>query len=402
MKLRKGISKGYSAVLVVVVVLSSLLTYSSLSSLNRSTAGDSQRLQSLVDSLQAQNAELQRQLAALSSQSSAIALGLDPVTIYAQAAASVVVVEGVQTGVFGRSAILGSGIVTDYQGSHYVVTNFHVVQNVTDMTVTFSDGNAYVAKAIGTDPYSDLAVVSVGAPSSEFHALRIVSSSTLKVGQPVVAIGNPFGLSGSMTFGIISQLGRTVSESLAGNFPIANLIQFSAPINPGNSGGPLLSGNGTVVGMTTATVQSSQGVGFAIPSDTILKELPSLITTGKYSLHPYMGISTVDMNYQLAKLQGTNVTYGTLVESVAPGSPGDKAGLKAGTKTMTVQGTQYLIGGDIIIAINGTRVVNTDALSSYLQEFALPGQVLMLQIVRGGQLMTVNLTLGVRPPVQTG
>jgi S1-C subfamily serine protease len=398
LKLRKGISKSYWGFLVIAVVLSSLVTYSAVAiTLTPAPTGSSQQLQSLVNALQAQNSQLRSQLASLSPGKNTTALGIDPVAIYSQDSVSVVTVEGVQVGVFGNSSILGSGFVTDFQGSHYVVTNYHVVANVTDMTVSFSNGDAYLASVVGTDSYSDLAVIRVNAPSSEFHPLQIVSSSTLQVGQPVVAIGNPFGLSGSMTFGIISQLGRTISESLAGNFPIADVIQFSAPINPGNSGGPLLSGNGTVVGITTATVQSSQGLGFAIPSDTILKELPSLVTVGSYQGHAYVGVSTADMNYQLARLQGTNVTYGALVESVVAGGPADKAGLKAGSNTVTVQSSQYVVGGDVIIAVNGTKIINTDALSSYLQEFALPGQTGVFQIIRNGQVMTLNIVYGTRP-----
>ena len=217
----------------------------------------------------------------------------------------------------------------------------------------------------------------------------------------MVAIGNPFGLSGSMTFGIVSQLGRTISESLAGNFAIANVVQFSAPINPGNSGGPLLNAEGAVVGITTATVESSQGVGFAIPSDTIIEELASLVTTGTFTLHPFMGISGADMNYQLAQLQDTNVTYGVLIQNVTQEGPAQKAGLQGGTRTAVVQGTTYSIGGDIIIAINNTRIVNTDALSSYLAENALAGQMLQVQVIRNGQTMTISLILGTRPPAPT-
>lgn len=382
----------------MAVVLSSLVTYSAVSIMAvPGTPGTAQDLQSLVSSLQGQNSQLRSQLAVLNQGSNATTFGINPVTIYAQDSKSVVTVEAVQVGFFGNSSLLGSGFVTDYQGTHYVVTNYHVVANVTDLTVTFSNGDAYVASVVGTDPYSDLAVIRVNAPSAEFHPLQIVSSSALMVGQPVVAIGNPFGLSGSMTFGIVSQVGRTISESLAGNFPIANVIQFSAPINPGNSGGPLITGNGTVVGITTATVQSSQGVGFAIPSDTIIKELPSLVATGSYKGHAFIGISTADMNYQLAQLQGTNVTYGALVESVVPGSPAERAGLQAGSKTVPVQGTDYIIGGDIIVGVNGTKIVNTDALSSYLQQNALPGQVGVFQIIRNGHLTTVDLVYGTRP-----
>ena len=212
--------------------------------------------------------------------------GLNPEAIHSYANESVVTLQGVQTTttntVFGpqtsEETILGSGFVIDYSNQYYVVTNYHVAGATSNLTLTFSGGNSYPAKVVGSDPYSDLAVVTVSsAPLSEFHPLTLVSSSTLQVGQYILAIGNPYGLSGTETFGIISQLGETIQDETAGNFSIADVIQFSAPINPGNSGGALLNANGSVVGITTATVSGSQGIGFAIPSDTILRELPSLI-----------------------------------------------------------------------------------------------------------------------------
>ncbi len=397
MRLRRGVGASYWGILVIVVVLGSLVTYSVLTSPG-TKSNNTTSLQALINSLQSQNAELQRELASRSPSSNGTLLGLDPVRIYQEDSAGVVTVLGTETSGGSNSTVLGSGIVINFTGAFYVVTNFHVVSGVTDLTVTFQDGDAYRANVVGTDGYSDLAVLSLSAPPSEFHPLQIISSSQLVVGQPVVAIGNPFGLSGSMTFGIVSQLGRTISESLAGNFAIANVVQFSAPINPGNSGGPLLDAAGAVVGITTATVVSSQGVGFAIPSDTILRELPSLVTTGGYTMHPFMGIQGADMNYQLAQLEKTNVTYGVLIENLTQGGPAEKAGLVAGSQTAEVQGTSYTIGGDIIITMNGTKIVNTDALSSYLAEYALAGQTVRLQIIRSGQLMTVDVVLGTRPP----
>jgi S1-C subfamily serine protease len=284
-----------------------------------------------------------------------------------------------------------------YLDSLYIVTNFHVVNGVQNLTVTFADGDAYPAKVVGTDPYSDLAVVTVNAPAKEFVPLQVISSANVEVGQPVAAIGNPYGLSGSMTFGIVSQLGRTIQEATAGNFSISGVIQFSAPINPGNSGGPLLNANGQVIGITTAMVNGSQGVGFAIPSSTILLELPSLISTGSYNMHAYLGISGVDMDYQLAQASHTNVTYGVLIEDVVSGGPAAAAGLRAGSTTITIAGEQYLVGGDVIISINGTKIVNQDALATYLQENALAGQRVQIGIIREGSLMTVVLTLGERP-----
>ncbi len=396
---RCAVTRPYWALLVIVIIFSSAGTYYfAFSILGRPSNPSVQQLQALVNSLEGENAALQNKLASLSPSTNASILGLNPVSIYKQVSPSVVTVQGVETSGAGNSSVLGSGFVTDFQGTNYVVTNYHVVQNVAGLTVTFSDGNAYPAAVVGTDPYVDLAVVSLQASSTEFHPLQIGHSSQLVVGQPVVAIGNPFGLSGSMTFGIVSQLGRTLSESLAGRFAIADVIQFSAPINPGNSGGPLLNANGTVFGVTTATVVSSQGVGFAIPSDAILRELPSLVTTGGYRLHSFMGIQAADMTYQLAKLQGTNVTYGVLIQNVTAGGPSAAAGLKGGSSASDVQGTHYAIGGDIIVGMNGTKIVNSDALSSYLQEKTLPGQTIAVQIIRSGQTMTVNLVLGERPP----
>lgn len=387
---------------MLAVIASSLVTYSATyRSSSQPSAINSRQMQTLVSLVQSENSLLQtpsgpNQTAANSTS------GIDPVEIYAEASSSIVTVQGVQVSSSGNASVLGSGFVTELSNSYYIVTNFHVVQDVAGVTITFSNGDAYPANVVGTDPYSDLAVLNSTAPLKELHPLRIVGSASLEVGQPVVAIGNPFGLSGSMTVGIISQLGRTIDESLAGDFAIADVIQFSAPINPGNSGGALLNSDGSVIGITTATIGSSQGVGFAIPSDTIIRELPLLVTTGKYDLHAYMGIESVDMNYQLAQLEGTNVTYGALVESVVAGGPAAQAGLKAGAQSATVMGSQYTIGGDIIVGINGTKIVNTDALSAYLEERTLPGQTIVLEIIRGGQPIILDLALGTRPPPPSG
>jgi len=398
MEVQRGPGAKYWGALLVVVVIAILGTYALASFMHVGGTTTSRSDQSLINSLESQNSQLESRLASMTQVSNGTVLGLDTVKIYQADSVGVVTVQGTTSSGGANSTILGSGFVINFSESNYVVTNYHVVKDVSGITVTFQDGDAYPATVVGSDGYSDLAVLKLTAPASEFHPLTVVSSSTLVVGQPVAAIGNPFGLSGSMTVGIVSQLGRTISESLAGNFSIANVIQFSAQINPGNSGGPLLNSNGAVVGITTATVVSSQGVGFAIPADTILKEMISLVTTGSYNLHAYMGITGADMNYPLAQLQKTNLTYGVLIESLTSGGPAQKAGLKAGTQTATVQGSPYLIGGDIILSVNGTKLVNTDALSTYLAEYCLPGQTLVLHIIRGGQPMTVNLVLGVRPP----
>ncbi|MDG7008925.1 MAG: trypsin-like peptidase domain-containing protein [Nitrososphaerota archaeon] len=395
MEVSRGPGGTYWGVLAITVALTFLLTFAFASGTAPTRSSSDQ---ALIDSLQSQNAQLRAQISALTQTTNGTSLGLDSVKIYQADSAGIVTVQGTESSGPSNSTVLGSGFVVNSTNGDYVVTNYHVVAGVGGVTVTFQDGDAYPATTVGSDGYSDLAVLKVNAPAYEFHPLQLVSSALLVVGQPVAAIGNPFGLAGSMTVGIVSQLGRTISETLAGNYAIANVIQFSAAINPGNSGGPLLDADGAVVGITTATVVSSQGVGFAIPSDTILKELPFLIATGNYDLHPLMGISSVDMNYQLAQLQKTNVTYGALIENVTSGGPAAEAGLLGGTQTAMVGGASYLIGGDIIVSVNGTKIINTDALSSYLAEYALAGQTLSLQIIRDGQPMTVDLVLGTRPP----
>ena len=398
MEVQRGGGAAYRAAIVVAVLVTAVATYAATAYLARGNTSTMNSDRAAISSLEQQNSQLRSQLASEAQSSNATGLGLDTVQIYRQDSAGVVTVQGTESSGGVITSVLGSGFVYNFSGSEYVVTNYHVVQGVSGITVTFQDGDAYPAVVLGSDGYSDLAVLKVAAPSSEFHPLQVVSSSALVVGQAVAAIGNPFGLAGSLTEGIVSQLGRTITESLAGNFAIANVIQFSAAINPGNSGGPLLNADGAVVGITTATVESSQGVGFAIPSDTILRELASLITTGTYDMHPFMGIVGTDMDYQLAQLQGTNYTYGVLIENITSGGPAQTAGIRGGTQSATVNGESYSIGGDIIVSINGTKIINTDALSSYLEEYCLPGQTLVLGVVRGGQVTTVDLVLGTRPP----
>ncbi|HUK50024.1 MAG TPA: trypsin-like peptidase domain-containing protein [Terriglobales bacterium] len=331
---------------------------------------------------------------------------LDSVAIYAATNRSVVTVQGVaidQSGFFPTLAsVLGTGFVVTYSNSYYVVTNFHVMDGLENATVTFSDGDAYPAKLLGSDAYSDLAILSVNAAASEFHPLQLGVSSSLRVGESVVAIGNPYGLSGTITVGIVSQVGRTLQEDTAGGFAIADTIQFSAPINPGNSGGPLLNGVGAVVGITTATTSGSQGLGFAIPSDTISRELPALVKNGVYNGHAYLGLELVDMNYQLSQAMKTNTTWGVLVENVVQGGPASQAGLRGGAQNATIQDQKYIIGGDIIVSFNGNKIVNYDALSAWMERNAVPGQTVQVGIIRAGTQMTIPVKVGTRPPLPTG
>jgi len=361
-------------------------------------------LQATVAELQSRNSKLEGSLASLNRNQSTVSVyGIDPARIYNSTSRSVVTVQGSEVTtvntIFGPQtttvSVLGSGFVIEYSSSDYIVTNFHVVDGIVKATVTFWNGDAYPAKVIGSDAYSDIALITIQASQSDLYPLEFAPSSSLVVGQPVVAIGNPFGLSGSVTFGIVSQLGRTIQyQSSGGGFSIADVIQFSAPINPGNSGGPLLDDSGMVVGITTAVASGSQGVGFAIPSDTILRELPSLISSGGYNKHPDLGFQGDDMNYQLSQVVGANVSYGVLIEKTAPGGPADKAHLRGGQQIATIDGQQYIIGGDVIVSINGSRIVNYDALSTYLERYTLPGQTIQVGIIRSGTYLEVQVTLG--------
>jgi S1-C subfamily serine protease len=302
--------------------------------------------------------------------------------IYAGVRESVVLVQGTTS----DGGVQGSGFVYEDSNRMVVITNYHVVHGTSALSVTFSNGNGYSATTLGTDPYADLAVLSVDAPTNEFKPVDIVSSSTLRVGEPVIAIGNPYGLIGSLTTGVVSALGRSITEEdYAGGYSIANIIQTSTPINPGNSGGPMLNAVGKVVGITTAIVSDSQGLGFAIPSNTILREISSLITTGTYTAHSYLGVSGQDMSYNVAQEVGASVTYGWRIATVTAGGPSDG--------TLNV--------GDIIIALNNNPIRNNDDLASYLEEKTLPGQRLVITVVRGSSTTDVSVTLGTRPPPPT-
>lgn len=353
---------------------------------------------------QTRNAELERFQSYDLGNASIV--NFDPVRVYANCNRSVVTVQGARSlsvlTIFGQQpsveSVFGSGFVISYSDAFYLVTNFHVVDSLVNITVAFWNGDSYAAKVVGSDPYSDIAVLSANVSQSDLTPLNFSSSTSIRVGQPVMAIGNPFGLSGSVTFGIVSQVGRTIQyQSSTGTFSIADAIQFSAPINPGNSGGPLLNALGTVVGITSAAVSGSQGVGFAIPSDTIVKEIPFLISNGRYDKHPYFGIRGVDMNYQLAQAMGTNVTYGVLLQRVTAGGPADKVGLKVGQRTVTIGQDQYRVGGDIIISLNGVRIVNSDVLASYMEEHLAPGDSAQVGIIRSGNYLVVQVTVGAIP-----
>jgi len=377
----KGYNKASASILILLFVAGLLVggllvfyvSYRQVNNLN----GQISILQSQVsDLIGSQNATYQN-ITILQN-------GTSLADIYSKVGASVVLVQGVTN----DGSVQGSGFVYNFASRNVVLTNYHVVQGTTSLSVTFSNGHGYSATVLGTDPYSDLAVVSVSsdAPTSEFKPLTIVSSQTLGVGEPVIAIGNPYGLVGSLTTGVVSATGRTIrEEGTAGDYAIANIIQTSTPINPGNSGGPLLNAVGNVVGITTAIVSESQGLGFAIPSDTILREVAALTTKGSYNGHSYLGVTGTDMSYSSAQEIGAIVTYGWRIASIAPTGP------SAGK----------LAVDDIIIAMNNQTIKNNDDLASYLEENTLPGDSLLLTVVRGDSQIPVTLVLGTRPAPTT-
>jgi len=322
--------------------------------------------------------------------------------IYAAVKDSVVIVRGltVQYDMFRRAyytQVQGSGFVCDPSDQMVIITNYHVVEDSINITVTFKNGNAYSASVLGSDPYADLAVLSSDAPQTEYQPLEIADSSTLEVGNFLIAVGSPYGLAGSVTTGIVSALGRTITEDLSGSYPIANVIQTSTPINPGNSGGPLLNNQGQVVGITTAIVSDSEGLGFAIPSSTILREIGSLISAGSYDKHPWIGASGTDMTFEIAQAMNADTTYGWLIAQVTSGGPADEAGLKGGTRQAAVVGQTVVLGGDIITVMDGTRIKNMDDLSTYLEENTIPGQTIDVTVIRAGEALTVQLKVGTRP-----
>ncbi len=320
------------------------------------------------------------------------------VGLYQQVKSSVVVVQDLvpvynMLGFLrGYSQQQGSGFVTFVDNQSVIVTNYHVMKNAINTTVTFANGDSYPATLVGSDPLADLAVLTINVPSSDLLPLTIISSQSLQVGDPVVAVGSPYGLSGTLTTGVVSALGRTITETDGtqnSGIDIPDVIQTSTAINPGNSGGPLVNYRGEVVGITTAAVSNSEGLGFAIPSDTILRELALIMRNGSYDRHPSIDASGTDMNYQIAQAIGTNVTYGWLVERVST-----QNGLKAGTTQVTAGASSVIIGGDIVIGINGTRIANIDDLLSYLEQQTLPGQKVDFTVIRAGQTQTVAVTIG--------
>jgi len=313
----------------------------------------------------------------------------------------------------------GSGFVYDELG--HIVTNYHVVGNPQETNlyerafhITFLDGTTYLGRVIGADLYSELAVMTVeNITRKNLVPLPLGNSSQLRIGQPVVAVGNPFGLSGSMTEGIVSGLGRILPSSVpqgdlllrqedTASFLIPNIIQTDAVINPGNSGGPLLTTGGEVIGMNTAILSNTgvyAGVGSAIPSDIIKKVVPELISTGTYR-HPYIGIAGVDMSPEIADEMGLNGSRGFLVTEVTSGSPAERSGIRGGGALTDINGRQIELGGDVIVEVDNVTVRKIEDLLSYLQSERSIGETVILNVIRDGRNQEIGMTLAARPTQQ--
>jgi len=303
---------------------------------------------------------------------------------------------GSQGTVQGDIGSMGSGFVYDNLG--HIITNAHVVDGADKATVTFLDGSQYNAEIIGEDKFTDIAVIKVSEKPRLLHPLEIGDSSLLQVGEQVAAIGNPFGLSGSMTSGIVSQIGRLIAAQDSG-FSIPDVIQTDAAINPGNSGGPLLNMKGQVIGINTA-IQSitggNSGIGFAVPSNTVSKIVPVLIEDGKYH-HPWIGITGQDIDPDLAQALGLKQAKGFMIIAVVDGSPADKAGLKGRTITLETGGKEYPAGGDIIISVDDKEVRKISDILIHLQREKSVGDTMVLGVLRDGEFLHITLELVERP-----
>lgn len=290
----------------------------------------------------------------------------------------------------------GSGFVIDQQG--HIVTNNHVVEDAEKLEVTFADGSTAEAKLVGRDPSNDLAVIKVDVPAGQLRPLKLGDSNTLQVGQLAVAIGSPFRLEGTVTMGVISSLGRDL-RARNGRI-IGGVIQTDAAINPGNSGGPLLNSAGEVMGVNSAIFSPSGGnvgIGFAIPVNTVKRWVPELIAQGR-ARHPYLGITGQTITPAVAKALSLSVQEGVLLAQVSPGTPAAKAGLRGGDRQVRVGNVRVSAGGDIVTAIDGTRMKKIEDLTHYLDTQKRVGEQASLTVVRGNQTLTIDVTLAERPP----
>jgi len=290
---------------------------------------------------------------------------------------------------FGSENAQGSGFIYNQDG--HIVTNEHVVEGSNRIEVSFTDGTTRNARIVGTDPYTDLAVLKVNKRNLE--PLELGNSSNVNVGQRAVAIGNPFGLRGSMTSGIISQKGRTLRTQ--GGFSTPNVLQTDAAINPGNSGGPLMNIQGEVIGVNTAIESNTgvfSGIGFAIPSNTVERVVPNLIEDGDYA-HPWIGVSGIDVNQDIADEMSLENSTGFLITEVVSEGPAEAAGLQGPERNATIDGAELPVGGDVITSINGERIRGISDVLLYLARDAEVGETVQVTIIRDGEERQVPLTL---------
>jgi S1-C subfamily serine protease len=293
----------------------------------------------------------------------------------------------------------GSGFIYDAEG--HIVTNYHVVADADSVSVALAAGGVYTATIVGADPSSDLAVLHIEAEDLP-NPIPLADSDQLRVGQFVVAIGNPFGLERTLTVGVIGALSRVI-QSPDGRF-IGEAIQTDAAINPGNSGGPLLDLKGRVIGVNAQIVspsRASAGIGFAVSSNTVRRVVPQLIARGRYP-HPWLGVSVLPFDSQGARIlreAGMNVPVdeGLLVAEVVPGGPVAKAGIRAGDRVVLIGNTRIPVGGDIITAVNGEPIANFQQLTVYLESETQVGDAVEVTLIRDGREMTVSVTLAERP-----
>lgn len=290
----------------------------------------------------------------------------------------------------------GSGWVFDTE--NHIVTNNHVVAGVSEAVVTLYNRITLSTVVIGNDPFSDLAVLEVIDSSISLTPLPLGNSNDIRVGESVIAIGNPFGFSGSVSSGIVSQKGRLFPSQ--GGYSISNMIQIDVPINPGNSGGPLINMRGEVVGITTGAITNTgafSGVGFAIPASTSARVVPDLIQNGFYE-HPWIGVAGLNIDRSIADVMNLDLARGFLITLIFPGSPAHESGLRAGGERSIIGGNSINIGGDVIIAVDGRDVFRLDDIISYIDENKRPADDVVFTVIRDGRERDITVILGVRPP----
>ena len=382
----------------LIVVNAAVIVYYT-NETNRNISELNAEIETLQFQLNSANYEIATLRDSINIQKQNASKSLELTQIYNQTRRSVVLIE-VRTSTGGGQ---GSGFVYDSEGR--IITNHHVVEDAVPggITVTFIDGTVTDAELVGTDAYVDLAVIDVDVPSYLLKNVTLGSSEDLLVGEQVIALGNPFGLADTMTAGIVSATGRQMNAP--GDYVIVDVIQTDAAINFGNSGGPLLNMEGKVVGMNTAILSETgqfSGIGFAIPSDTIAREVPFIIAEGEYK-HPYLGIRGMGLIPEIKEHMGLDDSMkGALVSEIEEDGPADVAGIRGGDRDVDLDGFTVRVGGDIIIGVDGQTVNDFYELVVTLERYHMPGDVVTLTILRDNTLIDLDLELGVRPdPRQT-